>query len=366
MELKAKELYGWEDFLFARCRFLGTDAGLETMNAHNSVKVVGDRLLVSDLSGLTAAGQPVRLTNKDSGLEIPIASHNIVDLFIALIDPETEADNRASRLSLVMEDVLNVDVKSPEWDTHRHDLYLGRWRVQGKLLMVKRPLVRRLDALRGFDGWEEWTAPLWKALRNLLNKEARFADKSSTMASVRCFFVADLGLRWWRLPISELVVRLQNIQRFLQLASAIGDEFFQPIDGSNGYRDLIAEDIVEYLRHQIGAIPDTSAVGEMQQGLAYTEEYSSGQTRLNFLTEERPVLITVNSVLATDHKPPVLNIRKGAFREEFRKSSEVTWEMDCKSIPGYLREDTEWFILHIKRKPEKGEIRLLRVEGREQ
>jgi hypothetical protein len=212
MELKAEHLLGLEDFLLARSNLLEERAhGLDFFDRESSLAVRTDgettQVEATTLRGVTPGGHPVMLDPEERILAaLPEGEPGTPPVFDASI--ELNHPDFPGKLALLLAPASEGGAP-PEAKSRRLDL--GRFRLDpgGALQLVRRPPVRRLEAIRPMDeAWQSWVRPFASRLEALL-KELEHEGMSDKLPMFTLAVEAHrLAFEWPSLSVPALVRRL--------------------------------------------------------------------------------------------------------------------------------------------------------------
>ncbi len=214
MELGAEHLVGLESFLLCRSEIAeGGCRGVEDFDLGSSILVrrVDAMTLefeVSHLRGVTPGSQPVMLRGEDrlaKKVSLPEEGEGCFDLGIELNVPGSPE----KMMLRVVARGAETDSEAPLPDGL---LDLGGFRLDadGLLELVRRPPLRRLDALKPLDHrWREWVEPLRAAIESLA---AKLEEERLTLPMIGLAVELNrLSFQWPSLAIGELFRRLHLV-----------------------------------------------------------------------------------------------------------------------------------------------------------
>ena len=216
-ELKAEHLIGLEDFLLARSSIAETFwHGLEFFEVGTSLRArnEGGTLFVeaSWLRGVTPGGHPVVLGHDDklSGtVSLGGANSVVIDAAI-VVNPREQSEKLVFEVGRAPE--WNEEAKPGVRNPSKLELGRFRWLSDGSLEMLRRPMVRRFDALRPLDhAWRHWVEPLSSAIGVLVKDLEREKPPFTLWVISLSVELQRLSFEWPSIPIGEVLRRLRLV-----------------------------------------------------------------------------------------------------------------------------------------------------------
>lgn len=217
--LSADDLLGLEDYLLARSNVTQRATGVESMGTDSVRPAVREgrlRLSVGDLRGITPRGQPVVLDGDavlcDAGGE---RDARLFDISVCVNARGSSHGDGPRKLTPSVNAVAGED---EPFAGGFEELYLGRysWDAEaGRVALVSRPAVTHLGALKGTEGWEQWTAPVRDRLSGLVARLEGGAKEATPRQSAALGLTYRVGFGWPHMPIDRLSFNLQAIRWLL-------------------------------------------------------------------------------------------------------------------------------------------------------
>ncbi len=215
LPLKSQHLLGLEDYLLSRAKLEAPDTGLESFDWISSLKSesseIGWQLSVLSATGLTNAGQPVKVTPSDRLTRtLPETKYGPIDIYVA-VNEGSNAVEPSSKLSLEVATVTEGEASK----NRSNWLHLGCYQVDtsGARRLLKRPRVRCLAACQPLDDrWASWVAPFKATLALTVEQLEKQLDHLGWQGAAAMGELARISFEWPYVPISVLVNRLHYVR----------------------------------------------------------------------------------------------------------------------------------------------------------